>query len=38
MYAPPDMNIEPQYQVVLASMKRFEELGYDARVVFWFDN
>ena len=38
MYAPPAMNIEPQYQVVLASMKRFEELGYDARIVFWFDN
>jgi len=38
MYAPPSMNDEPQYQVVLASMKRFEELGYDARIVFWFDN
>ena len=38
MYAPPAMNDEPQYQVVLASMKRFEELGYDARIVFWFDN
>ena len=38
VYAPPDMDIEPEYQVVLASLKRFEELGYDARVVFWFDN
>jgi hypothetical protein len=38
MYAPLDMDIEPQYQVVLASLKRFEELGYDARIVFWFDN
>jgi hypothetical protein len=37
-YAPPAMNDEPEYQVVLASMKRFEELGYDARIVFWFDN
>lgn len=37
-YEPPSMNIEPRYQVVLASMKRFEELGYDARIVFWFDN
>ena len=37
-YAPPVMNDEPEYQVVLASMKRFEELGYDARIVFWFDN
>jgi hypothetical protein len=38
MYAPPATNDEPQYQVVLASLKRFEELGYDARIVFWFDN
>jgi hypothetical protein len=38
MYAPPDMNIEPTYQAILASMKRFEELGYYARIVFWFDN
>lgn len=37
-YEPPAMSIEPKYQVVLASMKRFEELGYDARIVFWFDN
>lgn len=38
MYAPPVTNDEPQYQVVLASMKGFEEVGYDARIVFWFDN
>jgi len=37
-YEPPNMNIEPSYQAILASMKRFEELGYDARIVFWFDN
>jgi hypothetical protein len=37
-YAPPSINDEPEYQVVLASLKRFEELGYDARIVFWFDN
>ena len=37
-YDPPAMNIVAQYQVVLASLKRFEELGYDARIVFWFDN
>ena len=30
--------LEPRYQVVLASMKAFEQLGYDARIVFWFDN
>lgn len=38
MYAPPSRNIEPCYQAVLASLKRFEQLGYDARIVFWFDN
>lgn len=37
-YDPPSMNDEPKYQVVLASLNRFEELGYDARIVFWFDN
>jgi hypothetical protein len=37
-YAPPSSNDEPEYQVILASLKRFEELGYDARIVFWFDN
>ena len=37
-YDPPSIIDEPEYQVVLASLKRFEELGYDARVVFWFDN
>jgi len=37
-YAPPSSNDEPEYQVVLTILKRFEELGYDARVVFWFDN
>lgn len=29
---------EPEYEALLASMKRFEELGYESRVVFWFDN
>jgi hypothetical protein len=37
-YAPPSINDEPEYQVVLTILKRFEELGYDARIVFWFDN
>ena len=37
-YEPPSMNVEPTYQAVLASMKRFEELNYDSRIVFWFDN
>lgn len=30
--------VEPEYEAVLSSMKRFEELGYNARIVFWFDN
>lgn len=30
--------VEPEYEAVLASMKRFEELGYNSRIVFWFDN
>jgi hypothetical protein len=38
MYNPPLMNNEPQYQVILASMKAFEDIGYDVRIVFWFDN
>lgn len=29
---------EPEYEALLASMKRFEELGFESRVVFWFDN
>lgn len=29
---------EPEYEALLSSMKCFEELGYDCRVVFWFDN
>lgn len=38
MFDPPRLNIEPEYQIILASMKRFEELGYESRIVFWFDN
>lgn len=30
--------LEPEYEAVLSSLKRLEELGYTARVVFWFDN
>lgn len=28
----------PEYEAVLASMKRLDELGYETRIVFWFDN
>jgi hypothetical protein len=34
----PEMYIEPEYQAVIAAMERFETLGYDSRLVFWFDN
>ena len=29
---------EPEYEAVLAILKSFESGGYDARIVFWFDN
>lgn len=29
---------EPEYEAVLAAMRRFIELGCDVRIVFWFDN
>lgn len=32
------VEVEPEYEAVLASMKKFEELGFEARIVFWFDN
>ena len=28
----------PQYYATLAAMRAFEAAGYEARVVFWFDN
>lgn len=30
--------IAPEYEAILAAMLRFEDLGYKARLVFWFDN
>lgn len=30
--------IEPGYEAMLASLARLNELGFEARVVFWFDN
>lgn len=29
---------EPEYHVIEAAMTKFEEMGYDSRLVFWFDN
>jgi hypothetical protein len=35
----PDMKIkEPEYEAMIAAMRCFEMLGYESRVVFWFDN
>lgn len=28
----------PEYEAILAAMKRFDEMGYDTRLIFWFDN
>lgn len=28
----------PEYMAILAAMRCFESLGYQARLVFWFDN
>lgn len=29
---------EPKYHVIEAAMVKFEEMGYESRLVFWFDN
>lgn len=29
---------EPEYYVVLACLEKFNELGFESRIVFWFDN
>lgn len=29
---------EPEYQAVLSCLETFEKLGFEARIVFWFDN
>lgn len=31
-------NLAVKYQAIEAVMSRFEELGYESRLVFWFDN
>jgi hypothetical protein len=28
----------PEYQALEAAMGRLEEMGYETRLVFWFDN
>lgn len=30
--------LEERYQAIAAAMEKFEELGYESRLVFWFDN
>ncbi len=33
-----DGHAEPEYRAILAALRSFEADGYQARVVFWFDN
>ena len=33
-----EINCNAEWEVVLAILKKFEELGKDTRIVFWFDN
>jgi len=33
-----DGTVNVEYEVILATMESFETKGYDARLVFWFDN
>lgn len=35
---PCDHYDEPRYHAMLAAMEKFEEMGYESRLVFWFDN
>lgn len=38
-YEKSDLNFkQPEYEALLASMKKFIELGFECRIVFWFDN
>jgi hypothetical protein len=30
--------VEPKYHAILAAMESFEKMGYESRLVFWFDN
>jgi len=30
--------VEPKYHAILAAMESFERMGYESRLVFWFDN
>lgn len=30
--------VEPKYHAILAAMESFEAMGYESRLVFWFDN
>lgn len=29
---------EHEYEAILCAMEKFEEMGFDARIVFWFDS
>lgn len=38
LYKPYAHATAPEYQAMEAAMAKFEELGYESRLVFWFDN
>lgn len=38
LYEPCGHYDEPEYHAILAAMKSFEAMGYESRLVFWFDN
>jgi hypothetical protein len=38
LYKPCDHYDEPEYHAILAAMESFEKMGYESRLVFWFDN
>jgi len=37
-YEIPGANIEPEYEALLAAMKKLASFNNDVRVVIWFDN
>jgi hypothetical protein len=38
LMAPIEHYDEPEYHAIEAAMNRLEEMGYESRLVFWFDN
>ncbi len=38
LFEPCGHYVEPEYYAIAAAMEKFEEMGYESRLVFWFDN